>query len=85
MADVERGDELPLLDVHDSAGSPSLDEKVGLAAEESRNLENIGRLGGERGLRRFVNVSENGEARVAHALQNPQAFLQSRAAVGAGT
>src|SRR4051812_15838460 len=59
MLDVVRGEELPLLDVHDPAGLCRGDEQIGLTAEECRDLEHVGDLAGGARLCRFVHVGQN--------------------------
>ena len=55
-------EELALLDVDDAAGPRRGDEQVGLPAEERRNLQDVGDLGGRRRLRRLVDVGEDRHA-----------------------
>jgi hypothetical protein len=38
---IVRSDELALFDIHDAAGAPGSGEKVGLAAQERGDLEDI--------------------------------------------
>ena len=79
---IVRRNELAFLDVHHAAGAARLDQKIGLAAQERRDLQDVDGLGGFGRLRRLVNVGEHGESRVADGLQNSQAFLQAGAAIG---
>ena len=83
VLDIVRRDELALLDVHDAAGASGVDQQIGLAAEERGDLQNVDGLGGELGLRGLVNVGEHGDAAIAHALQDAQAFFEAGAAIGA--
>ena len=72
----------PFLDVHDAAGAARLDQKIGLAAQERRDLQNVDGFGGLGGLRRLVNIGEDGESGVADGFQDAQTFFQTGAAVG---
>ena len=75
--------ELAFLDVHDAAGAAGLDQQIGLAAQERRDLQDVDRLGRGFGLRRLVNIGQDRETRASRTiLQNPQAFLQPGPAIG---
>ena len=82
MADVGGRDELPFLDVHDAAGAARGDEQVRLAAQERRDLQNVGGLGGGFRLRGFVDIGEDRESGSADGLEDPDAFGEPRSAIG---
>ena len=80
---VERGQELPLLDVDDLAGLRRRDQQVGLPRQEGGDLEHVGDGGDRRGLGGLVDVGEDGAAELGlHALEGAQAL---GAAPGRGT
>ena len=84
VVDIVRGDELPLLDVDDSAGAPGGEQQVGLAAEKGGDLQDVGDLGGRLGLRRLVNIGQDREAcslRTPARMRSPS--LKPGPAVGA--
>jgi hypothetical protein len=54
----------PFLDVDGAAGFAGSDQQVGLAAEESGNLEDIDGFGGDLAVRGLVHIGEHGQARV---------------------
>ncbi len=64
---------------------PASTREIGLTAEKSRNLKDVGRFGGLPSLTGLVNVGEHRESGIANGLQDPQPFFQSRTAVGART
>ena len=71
-----RREELPLLDVHDLAGSCGGDEQVCLAAKESRYLQDIDIGCGRFCLMCLVNVCHGGDLEsFAHFTKNPKGFL----------
>ena len=74
--DVVRRHELALLDVDDAAGAAGGQQQVGLAAEERRDLQDVGHLGGRLGLRRLVDVGEDGKAFGLDAGQDAQSFAR---------
>ena len=78
---VPGGDELALLDVDGAAGAAGGDQQVSLAAEESRDLENVGGFSGDLAVGRLVNVGENGQAGIfGESGEDPRAFDQTGAA-----
>jgi hypothetical protein len=84
MADVEGRHELALLDIHRLPGSRTGDHQIGLPAEEGRNLQAIGDLGGGLGLAGLVNVRHHGHVGLGPgSRQNAQALVEAETAVGA--
>ncbi len=78
MGHIPWGDELALLDVDGSAGFACGDEQIGLAAKESRNLEDVDSFGGDRAVGRLVYVSEDGEAGIfGDAAEDARAFFET--------
>ena len=68
---------LPLLDVDGAPGLGRGDQKIGLAAEEGRNLQHIDRLGHGRALLRQVHVGQHrAAAALAHLGEDRQAVLE---------
>ena len=82
-ADIVRRHELALLDVDDAAGAAGGQQQVRLAAEERGDLQDVRHLGRRFGLRRLVDVGEDGKALGLHAGQDAQAFAQARTAISA--
>ena len=70
-----RRHELALLDIDDAAGASGLHQQIGLAAEERGDLENVGGFGRGRGLRGLVNVGQNRNIRLAHAISECAGLL----------
>ena len=62
QADIERRNELALLDIHRAAGAPGFDQQIGLAAQERGDLQDVGGFGGLGGLPGFVDIGEDGDA-----------------------
>ena len=71
MAHVGGREELSLLDVDDPPGARRGDDQIGLPREKRRNLEDVGDLGGGRGMRRLVDVGEDRRRR-AFSLTRPR-------------
>ena len=78
VMDVVRADELAFLDVHDLAGTAGFEQQIGLAAEERRDLEDVGHFGGGRGLGGFVDIGQDGKSALPQAAQNLQPFARRR-------
>jgi hypothetical protein len=78
---VAGGDELAFFDVDGAAGVAGGDEQVGLAAEEGRDLEDVGAFGGDFAVGGFVDVGEDGEAGgFGDGAEDAGAFAQAGAA-----
>ena len=78
---IPGGDELAFLDIHGAAALAAGDNEVGLAAEESGDLEDVGDFGDAGDVGGFVDVGEDGDADgVSNFFQNAEAFLETRAA-----
>jgi hypothetical protein len=73
---------LAFLDVHGAASAPGGDEEIGLAAQKSRDLQHVHRLGGGLGLRRFMDVGEDRISILPEIREDSQTFLESRSAIG---
>ena len=58
------GHELPLLDVHNAPCAGGRDEKVGLAAQEGRDLKNVGHLSSHRCFVGQVNVCDDADTQL---------------------
>ena len=69
QTNILRRDELAFLDIHDAAGAAGFDQKIRLAAQEGRDLQDVDGLGGFRGLRRLVDVGKHGESGIADGLR----------------
>jgi len=81
MGHIPGSDELALLDVDCAAGLARSDEQIGLAAEESGNLEHVDGLGGDFAVCGLVDISEDGKAGVfGDAAKDTRAFFEARAA-----
>ena len=76
-----RGDELPLLDVHDPAGASGGEQQVGLPAEEGGDLEDVGDLGRGLGLRGLVDIGQTGKPSARDAGEDAESFAQAGTAV----
>src|SRR5205085_6401548 len=75
--------ELSLLDVEPSAGAGAGLEEIGLAGEESWDLQDVDDFGGDGGLVGFVDVGEDREAEfVLDFLENDQAVFKPGTAEG---
>ena len=73
---IPRGKELAFFHINGSAGFCSLVNKVSLAAQKCRNLQNIGNFRHGFCLRRFVNIRYNGYTQIFFYLsQNGQTFF----------
>jgi len=81
VAHIPGGNELALLDVDGAAGAAGSDQQVSLAAEESRDLENVGGFSGDLAVGRLVNVGEDGQAAIfGDSGEDPRAFDETGAA-----
>jgi hypothetical protein len=56
---VPRRQKLALLDVDHASGHGCRDQEIGLAAEESWDLQHVHRFGDGRALRRLVHIGEH--------------------------
>src|SRR5262245_37313201 len=85
VADVERREELALLDVDRAPGRRRGPQQIGLATEERGDLQDVRDLGRLVGLMSFVNVGDDGRADfVLDLSQYAQPFFHSQAAKRAG-
>ncbi len=76
---------LSLFHVHRAPSGASGDEKVGLSAEECRDLQHVGDLRGSRTLLGEVHVGENRKSRrLTNTVERGKAFVQSRTPRGSG-
>src|SRR5688500_5217701 len=81
MPHVQGGEELPFLDIDDSAGLGGGDQEIGLARQERRYLKDVSHLSHRGGLTGVVDVGENGNAQsLFDARQYVQTFLNARTA-----
>src|SRR5262249_46975777 len=78
---VVRREELAFLDIDDATSAACRNEEIGLAAEERRNLENVG--DSRRGFRLdgFVNVGKSRKAGRLQGRQYPQTLAQAGTAI----
>src|SRR5215210_1247805 len=75
---------LSLLHIHRPSRMPRRNQKIGLAAEESRDLKDIRNLGHRCGLMNVVNVGKDRETTGGTGpFQRPQPFFHSGSAAGA--
>ena len=79
---VVRRHELSLLDVDDAARAARRQQQIGLPAEESGNLQDVGHRGHRFGLRRLMNIGEDRKAFRLQPGQNAQSFDEARPAIG---
>ena len=78
VSHIPGGDELAFLDVDGAAGAARGDEKVGLAAEERGNLEDIDGFGDDTAVSGFVNVGKDRRAGIpGDAAEDARAFSQA--------
>ncbi len=81
---IPRRQKLSLFYIHRAACGGAGENKVGLAAQECRNLQHVGYFGGGFGLRGFVHIYHYRQAEFAfHRAQYAQAFLKPRSTIGA--
>src|SRR5579863_5336751 len=80
VPDIVRRHKLPFLDVDDAPGAARFDEQIRLTAEECRDLQNIGDFCRGCGLRRLMNVGENGVPGGFQARKYSEPLFEARAA-----
>ena len=74
-------EELPLLDVDRLAGRGRREQKIGLAAEEGRDLQDVDGFGDGRALLRLMHVGDHGKAeRLADLGKDRQRLLETQPA-----
>jgi hypothetical protein len=80
VEDILRSDELPFFDIHHASGPARFEQQVCLAAEKCWNLQNIGHFGHGSGLRRLVNIGEDGVPCALHSREDTDSFFETRTA-----
>ena len=74
------GEELSLLQIDRTSGGGGRDDQIRLPAQERRDLQHVGDFGHRRGLRRLVDVGQDGAAEAPlDRRQHVEAARQSRA------
>jgi hypothetical protein len=78
VAHLFRAEELRLLDVDYRACFSHRPHQIGLPGQKGRQLNDVGHLGGCRGLLRTVDIRDHRDAMaVLHRLKDGQSFLKS--------
>ncbi len=78
VAHIAGCDELAFFYIHRAAGLPGGHQQVGLAAQESRDLQYVHAFGGNLAMRGFVHVGQHGEARgLGNGAQDARTFAQA--------
>jgi hypothetical protein len=83
VADVEGRHELALLDVHRPPGCGAGNQEIGLPAQEGRDLQAVGHLGGRLCLAGLVDIGHHGDLGLdPRPSQNPQALVEAEPPIG---